>query len=190
MSRERASIDLDLSPAERRTFLALAAGHALFAVALLTIAPLIQDFGLYAITPLFGLPLLVAGPRDRVAVRALVLLPGFALAHYCAVYLAVSSIKLPFVGGGFADSPFVIGAIGGAVGGAASLLLCTLGGMMRPRMGAQATAGVLVLAAVGALGVWAIFQINGSDGEVAAMLSLYTPWQLVFAYLLAKLLRT
>jgi hypothetical protein len=185
-------LDLGLDRTELRTFLALAAGHLLFAAGLFTIAPLIQDYGLYAITPLFGLPLLVFGPKDRLAVRALVLLAGITAVHYFAVYLANESVAIPFSGHpGFIDSPWAPGAIGGLVGATGSFALLALSGMLRP--GGYATLGIAILAltVIGAVSVrYSVFgPHSGGDNGIVPLLWIYSPWQLAFAYFLAKLLK-
>jgi hypothetical protein len=189
---ENGGIELGFDAAERRTFLLLAAGHLLFAAALFTVAPLIEENGLYAIAPLFGVPLALLGRGDRRLVRALVLVVGFGLVHYGAVYCAVKSVRVPFTGEGFTDSLWIPGAIGGLIGAAGSFALCALAGLLRPGSRAMLAAGVAVLTAVGAVGVYMLMSRMGTTdgkGSVASYLFIYTPWQLAFAWFLAKLLR-
>jgi hypothetical protein len=183
-----AALDFRLSPAERWTFLWLAAGHLLFAIVLMAGGEALGDNGLYLITPLFGLPLVLLGPRDRLAARAFVLLIGFAAVHYGAVWLARNSYAVPFTGAGFTSDIGLCGAIGGAVGAAVSFALCRLFGLVRPGAGAMLVTGTLVLTIVGAVGV-SILMVNLKGESLAWMLLLYTPWQLAFAYFLAKTLR-
>lgn len=193
---ERADIggvDFGLDAAERRTFLLLVAGHLLFVAAMFTVAPQIGENGLYWIAPLFGLPLAVLGRGDRRLVRALVLILGFALIHYAAVFCAIKSVRVPFTGGGFTDSPWVPGAIGGSIGAVGSFALCALAGLLRPARRPQLAMATAALTAVGAVGVWLLLgRMGKTDGQetIASYLFVYTPWQLVFAYCLAKLLRS
>ena len=183
------TMNFRLNAAERRVFLLLAAGHVMFAVALLTLAERLGDYGLYAITPLFGLPLVLFGPRDRWRVRASVLLLGFALIHYAAVFFAGRSFRIPFSGQGFTDSLWIAGAIGGLVGAAGSLALCALGRMLRPASQAMLAIAVVALCLIGAVGVGLLFDRSDGPGASFRFFILYTPWQLAFAYFLAKLLR-
>ncbi len=186
-------LDPGLDRAELRTFLALAGGHLLFVAGMFVIAPLIGDYGLYAITPLYFLPLLAVGPKDQLAVRAAVLLLGITVVHYFAVFLAIKSIAMPFSGQqGFTDSPWVPGAIGGLVGAMGSVLLLMLGRMLRPGRRTTQWIAIALLTVIGAVSVrFAVFR-TGSEGDngVAPLLWIYTPWQLTYAYLLAKLLRS
>jgi hypothetical protein len=187
-----AGLNLRLDAAERRTFLLLTTGHVLFVVALFNAAKLSEDYGLYAITPLFGLPLVLFGPRDRRIARSIVLLLGFALVHYAAVYCAAKSLRLPFTGAGLTNALWVAGGIGGLIGGMGSLALCALGRLLRPGRPAMLAIAIAVLCAIGAVGVTLMFQgWDAMAGEmaIARYLILYTPWQLAFAYFLAKLLR-
>lgn len=184
-----AAFDFRLDRAERRTFLLLALGHLLFAIALMTVAASLGDYGFYLITPLFGLPLLVLGPRDHLAARAFVLLPGFAAIHYGAVWLAQQSYAVPFTDKGFTDLIPLCGAIGGLAGAAASFALCRLGGLLRPGSWPMALAGLAALTVLGAVGL-SIAIGNMGDSAVGWLLFLYTPWQLAFAYFLAKTLRS
>lgn len=170
---------------EWRTFLALAAGHLLFAAALVTVAEPLGDYGLYIITPLYALPLVLAGPKDRILVRILVLLIGFALVHYGASWCAAKSYRHPFTGEGLTDSLLVAGAIGGAVGAAGSLLLCRIGGLMRAGAEIALMAGIVLLATMGGVG---LSLALGEESKIG-LLALYTPWQLAFAWVLAKTLR-
>jgi hypothetical protein len=183
----RAGLDFGLSRTERRTFLALVAGHALFVLALFTVAEHLGEYGLYLITPLFGLPLLVTGPKARFAARALVLLVGFPLLHFAAATLARQCYRVPFAGEGFTDSLWLCGAIGGVAGAAGSFALCALCGIFRPGAGTMAVAGTIVLAVLGGVGLSAAVSFMPGDA-VAPLLLLYTPWQLAFAYFLAKTL--
>ena len=181
----RAGPDFGLNAGERRTLYALVAGHLLFVAALFTVAEWLGDYGLYIVTILYGLPLLLVGPRDRIAVRALVLLAGFPALHWAAASLARQAYSVPFTGQGFTDSMALCGAIGGAIGAAGSFALCALCGLLRPDARAMAIAGTLVLTILGALGLSAMFSLMPKE-SVTPMLLLYTPWQLAFAYFLAK----
>lgn len=183
-----AMLDLRLSPAERRTFLALALGHVLFAVALFTVAGALGEYAFYWITPLFGLPYLVLGPRGQLPARAFVLLIGFAAVHYGAALLASKCFAVPFTGTGLTGEIWICGAIGGAAGAVASFALCRLCGLLRPGGWGMLAAGTLTLTVLGAIGLSLAFTGWDKDA-VAPMLLLYTPWQLAFAWFLAKTLR-
>jgi hypothetical protein len=185
-------MDFTLSAGERRTFLLLAAGHVLFVAALFTVAERFHEYGLYVIAPLFGLPLAVMGRGDRRLVRALVLLLGFALVHYGAVFCATQSFHIPYSESGFTEEVWVSGAIGGAIGAGGAFLLCALAGLFRLERQGMLVAALIALTAIGALGVQIFFDhVGGTEGMAppTPYLFIYTPWQLAFAWFLAKLLR-
>lgn len=183
-----------LTPAERVTFKWLVLGHILYAVALYIVLAANLEMGNIWITPLFALPLVLLGPKDRVWIRALVLLVGFSGIHYLATILAADSYEpaISVAARRAGTSPLVPGLVGGAVGAAGSLALCALFRLTR-RDKATLTlglAGIVLLAIVGSLGVYGMLRgFGGAVGPIGPFLVLYTPWQIAFAYVLAKLLR-
>jgi hypothetical protein len=182
--------DFALSPEQRRAFLLMLAGHLLYAIAFYLAGMWLQiEYFNVWITPLFALPLLIWGPRDRLAVRALVLLVGFTAVHYVAMWAAISSVPIPTGRSGLSDSPWVPGAIGGAIGGIGSLGLCLLAGLLRPGTRSLCLLGVLLLTLVGSLGVANTAFATGGAARIFGWYVLYTPWQLAFAYVLAKVLK-
>lgn len=101
--------------------------------------------------------------------------------------LPAKSYRVPFHGEGLTDSILLAGAIGGAVGGAGSLLPCRIAGLVRPGADRMLIAGAVVLAGVGAVG---LSLTNIGAGTNLGLPPLYTPWQLAFAYVLARTLRS
>lgn len=180
-----------------RAFLLLVAGHVLFAAGLWALVhwqgPLLAT---WLITPLFGLPLVAFGGRQRMLARALVLLIGFTAVHYLAETLAFSNIRMAtpktLFEVSFSREPiqYLAGALGGAAGAAGcfSLLLLT---KFMPRDGKAiglAVLGTLALTAAGAIGLYQLL-ISPGDAGLGPWLILYTPWQLIFAAFLALLMR-
>lgn len=166
----------------------LALGHILYAIVLLVVAYWDVDLGNIWITPLFALPLVVAGGRKRLIERALVMLLGFTAIHYEAMSLTMSLYT----------QQLLPGAVGGGFGGLASLALCLLfrlAPLDRPTI-VWTLVGTLLLAVTGSLGVHLYLlamgaqnSLDGPLGSAVSMLLIYTPWQLVFAFVLAKVLK-
>ena len=182
----RSPTNLALDGAGVETFKWLVIGHVLFAIGLIVaLAAGVGRPGLW-LTPLFGLPLLWRTRDSRFWQKAAALLIGFAAAHYLAAE-AVAQYRQ--------QDAWVQGLAGGAVGAAVSLAICSVLGLLR---GSVATLvfvvfGVVVLALIGSMGVY-LFQTTGTTGEGllsdwAQMLKIYTPWQVVFAFVLAHTLR-
>ena len=182
----RSPFDLGFDLAAIETIKWLVLGHLLYVAGMSLALVIGLGNGNVWMTPLFGLPLLWAGRREREWQRALVVVVGFTAAHALGCWVALRYN----VG---AEGSLIPGLAGGAAGAASALLLCWICGMLRP--GAPtivfACFGVLLLAAVGGFGVY-MFQTSTGQGTFAgALISrlwLYTPWQLVFAYVLAKAL--
>jgi len=172
---------------EWRTLGLLVAGMALFTLALAfsPIRPAI--LAMFVLTPLFGLPWLLFGPYDRMLFRIAVVVLGFPLAHCLAVgagfALALSRPGFPFTSAGLDDSMAQAGALAGLVGCGLSLLLCSLCGLTRSGKRTTMALGTLLL---GGVGTAALCFINGERGYLATD----AIWQGVFAYILAKVLRT
>jgi hypothetical protein len=171
------------------TFKWLIAGHLLYVVGLLIAASMSIEMGNIWVTPLFGLPLLWAERKHRPWLKALVFVIGFTSAHYCGEWIAIKSYQPS------AELALLPGLWGGLLGGGLALAACFVLGLCRPGVPTMVLGlfGLGLLGVAGALGVY--MYVSGgpaSDGPVAAvmhMLWIYTPWQVVFAYVLAKVLR-
>ncbi|MES2444477.1 MAG: hypothetical protein V4574_16750 [Pseudomonadota bacterium] len=179
--------DLGFGHGALETFKWLIVGHLLYVVGLIVAMALEIDRGNIWVTPLFGLPLLWAERKHRPWLRALVFVVGFTAAHWLAVRFAVES-----AGG---DAMMTPGLVGGAVGAAISLVACAVLGLFRPGVPTLvlAACGIVLLAATGSFGVYMYLNSSGGTGgftsEILRMLWIYTLWQVVFAYVLAKTLR-
>jgi hypothetical protein len=190
MAEARSRFDPGLDAAELRTFLLLLGGHVLFFAVFFAAGALLEGNSLYLAAAVYGLPLVLFGPRDRRLERVLVLLVGIGVIHFCAVYLAIQSVPIPFTRPGLTDSVWVPGAIGGLVGAAGTFALCALAGLVRPGKRVTMIVATLVLTVIGSLGVrFGILREGPPAGDFAPFVIIYTPWQLVFAYFLAKTLR-
>lgn len=178
--------DLSFDPASLETIKWLILGHILFLVGLAAILYARVDNGHVWITPLFGLPLLWATRSHRNWGLALVLLVGFTAAHYIAAKLAIDSYH--------PGAEMTPGLIGGAVGAAGSMVLCAIFKLLRADTATFVFAafGVALLAGVGSFGVY-MYLTSGPAAHFGdtfvRMLWIYTPWQLTFAYVLAKTLK-
>jgi len=132
------------------------------------------------------LPLVWRSRDYRLVQKVVVLLVGFAAAHWFGAYLAERF---------YHDKAILAGATAGVVGAGVSLVLLAVFGLMRPGAAAIifAVFGTILLAAIGSMGVYLYQTTGGTDtsilGQLLNMLKIYTPWQLVFAYVLAKVLR-
>jgi len=178
--------DLALNPAALETFKWLVLGHVLYVVGLEVVLYLHIDNGAVWITPLFGLPFVWHERHHRGAVKALVFFGGFTLMHYVAL-MTVSGITGDSVG-------FLRGFVGGAIGGGGCLLLCAIFGLLRKGSSLTFEAfGTVLLGAVGSFCLY-MYLTTGATGDTFASdivqpLKIYTPWQVVFAYVLARVLR-
>ncbi len=177
-----------MAGASRQTaaFRLLGAGAALFAIALAILAwrgePVVTTA--YMLTPLFGLPFLAAAARRPGAWRAclyfLILLPAF---HYLATVAAIKA-----TGSELDLGLFVAGLAGGAVGSALSLLPF-LQISRHPRRRLLVLAGIALLALLGGAGLWAGEGLSRQlGGQYALIALLFLPWQILFAWLLSRLL--
>lgn len=178
---------------EVRTFLWFALGHGLFAAALLPAMTAALFLGNVLITPLFALPYLIATRRERLWMKLLAMVPGFTAIHYYAQYLTMQQL---FPAGSSLGDPHTLssllpGAVGGLAGGAASLLLCALLRLTKPgpNTAAWIAGGTVALGVAGSLGVYGYFAVVDHTGMLLALLTIYTPWQLLFGAVLAKVLR-
>jgi hypothetical protein len=178
--------DLALNPAALETFKWLALGHVLYAIGLAFVVYFHIDNGAVWITPLFGLPFVWRERQHRAGVKALVFFLGFTLMHYVAL-MTVSGMRGDEIG-------FLRGFVGGAVGGGGALLLCGIFGLLRKGSSLTFEAfGTVLLGAVGSFCLYMYLTTGGSGGTIASdivqPLKIYTPWQIVFAYVLARVLR-
>jgi hypothetical protein len=179
--------NLGFDPVALETFKWLIAGHILYifglAIALLVKLP---DGNIW-ITPLFGLPVLWMGRRGREWARILVFVVGFTALHYLAVRLAVRYSN--------GEPSLIPGLVGGAAGAAGSLALCWIFRLFRPGVPTLVFAvfGIALLAVVGAIGVYLYLSPMSSRSAFLdaylRMLCIYVPWQVVFAWVLAKVLK-
>jgi hypothetical protein len=185
--------DLALDWAALEAFKWLVVGHVLFAIllGLLVLADANATLGVsvspFWLTPFFTLPLVWAGRGHMLVPKVAALLVGFTVAHW----LAMQSISLVNA----IEHPMLPGLIAGAVGAGLSLLFVLLGGLARHGAPTAifAVFGAALLAGVGSLVVY-LYMTTGSGGESGAaqwiqLMKIYTPWQIAFAYVLAKVLR-
>ncbi len=178
--------DLALNPAALETFKWLVLGHVLYVVGLAVVLYFEIPNGAVWITPLFGLPFVWQERGHRPGVKALVFFGGFTLMHYVAL-MTVSGIAGDEVG-------FLRGFVGGAVGGGGCLLLCAIFGLLRKGSSLTFEAfGTVLLGAVGSFCLYMYLTTGASSDTFASdliqPLKVYTPWQIAFAYVLARVLR-
>jgi len=185
--------DVGLEMAAMETIKWLILGHLLFLGGVALALLLRIDMGPVWMTPLFGLPLLWAGRRHRQWARIAVFLLGFTAVHYLAVTVAqrtFSPAGMLFPNG----SSMLAGLYGGAIGAAGSFALCFVFRQLREGVATLVLTvfGTLMLTGVGGIGVYLFLNGGGGgDGFASAfmqMVWIYSPWQLLFAYLLAKTL--
>lgn len=184
----RSPFDLGLDSAGLEAFKWLVAGHILFAIGLAAMVMLRIENGGVLMTPLFAIPLIWKGRGHRLWAKIAVLIVAFTAAHWLAAQVAQS----------FNDdsrASLIPGLVGGGVGAAISLALCAVAGLLRPGVATLVFAvfATALLACVGSLAIY-LFQTTGAHGasfvsEWVQMLKIYTPWQIAFAYVLARLLR-
>lgn len=178
--------DLALKPAALEMFKWLVLGHVLYVIGLAMLLYLQVDNAAVWATPLFGLPFVWQEREHRVVVKALVFFVGFTLMHYVALK-TVSGITGDQVG-------FLRGFVGGAIGAGGCLLLCAVFGLLRKGSSLTFEAfGTLLLGAVGSFVLY-LYLTTGASGDsfassVVQLLKIYTPWQVIFAYVLARVLR-
>ena len=183
------SFDLALGSRALDTFKWLVLGHILYVIGLGFVIYFRVPNGAVWVTPLFGLPILYHERRHRFWPKAFVFLIGFTVMHYVALMTATGLYH--------DDIGFVEGFIGGFVGAAGTLLLCGGFGLLRPGSSLIFEGfGTILLGAVGSFCVY-LYLTTGATGAAGDSfvsdwvqpLKVYTPWQLVFAYVLAKVLR-
>ncbi|MGQ0659583.1 hypothetical protein [Sphingosinicella sp.] len=186
MMANNSSFSLGLSSGAARAFMWLVAGHFLYVAGLAVVINANVERGNIWITPLFGIVWLLASAKGRFWARALLVIVAFTAIHYLAVEAAIQSYS--------GESTWVAGAVGGAVGSAASLILGILLGLLRRDSQALTLAaiGTLLLILVGSFGVHMYLSATpaGREGGLLDLLWIYTPWQVSFAYVLAKLLKS
>lgn len=179
--------ELTLDSAGTQAFVWLVIGHVAYVIGLTLALWLGLENALIWATPLYAAPLIWKTHSHRLVPKLIVLIVGVTAAHWLGTKVAT--------GMGTESGAFMPGLVGGAIGAGASLALCWAAGLLRPG-GANlvfAAFGTLLLAGVGGLGVYLYLTTGDTGGsvfeQVVQLLKIYTPWQVVFAYVLAKLLR-
>lgn len=179
--------DLALDWAAFEAFKWLVLGHILFVIGLASILYLRIPYGAIWATPLLAAPLVWKGREHRLWAKVAVLLIGFTVAHYFGV-LAAQAAHHP-------DPSLLPGFAGGVAGTTVALVLCGLSGLLRHGAASMVFAvfGVVLLAMTGSLTVY-LYLTTGGSGDtpfsaLVQLLKIYTPWQILFAYVLAKVLR-
>ncbi|MEZ0242956.1 MAG: hypothetical protein ACAH11_06240 [Sphingomonas sp.] len=185
--------DLGLEMAAMESIKWLILGHLLFLAGLALALLMRLEMAPVWATPLFGLPLLWAGRHHRQWARAFVFLIGFTAIHYLAIWATKESYS-PAANPQLLGDALVSGFYGGAIGAVGGFGLCAVFRQLRDGVPTLifATFGSLLLAGVGSLGVYLFLNTGGpargfADGFVQ-MVWIYSPWQLLFAYFLAKTL--
>jgi len=178
--------DLALNPAALEMFKWLVLGHILYIIGLAVVIYFHIENGAVWITPLFGLPFVWQERHHRPAVKALVFFVGFTLMHYVALK-TVSGISGDEVG-------FLRGFVGGMIGAGGSLLLCAIFGLLRKGSSLTFEAfGTVLLGAIGSFCLYLYLTTGGTGNSFVSdwiqPLKIYTPWQVAFAYVLARVLR-
>lgn len=179
--------NLGFDPVALETFKWLILGHLLYLIGLAVALSVELSMGNVWITPLFVLPLLWRERAGRDWLRILVFVVGFTALHYLAVKMAIGQSS--------GESSMMPGLVGGAVGAAGSLALCWVCRQFRPGIPTLVFAafGVALLALVGGVGVYMYLNpMSSRSGFLDSYLRLlwvYIPWQVVFAYVLAKVLK-
>ena len=181
----RSPFDLPLDFAAGSAFKWLVVGHVLFAVSLGLLA--VEKINPYWLTPLFALPLVWAGRGHKLWAKVAVLLVGFTAAHWLAMQLAQQVDAV--------HNPMLPGLVAGGAGAGLALLLVFASGLARSGVATAVFAlfGTVLLAGIGSLVVY-LYMTGGassaaSAGQWVQLLKIYTPWQIAFAYVLAKVLR-
>jgi hypothetical protein len=175
-----------MTDTSRRPFLLFVAGALLYFAAAAIAGRLVKADDPLAtlewLMPAFGLPYLLLGRRRgwRTALYFLLLVPAI---HYAAVFAAIESTN----GRG---SGWLPGATGGLVGSFLSFAALLALGLARPRSAPLMGFGIVLLTLLGAIGVSKMDAFAGTalDDE-GLLLVLYLPWQIVFGFLLSRLLR-
>lgn len=181
------SFNLALDSAAGTAFKWLVLGHLFFIAALCVLTLANVANGAVWITPLLTLPLVWAGRSHKLAMKVAVLIVGLTFAHWAAAQLA-NQVSLT------AD-PMRFGLIGGGVGSGLALLFVLGSGLGRPGIATAifAVFGAALLAGLGALVVYlymtTVTANQGFPGDWLQLLKIYVPWQIAFAFVLAKILR-
>jgi hypothetical protein len=182
--------DLGLEMAAMESIKWLILGH-LFYLAGLALALLMRlETGMVWMTPLFGLPLLWAGRNHAQWGRILVFTVGFTAVHYLAVTATSQAVS-----NSLNTNPLLPGFYGGAIGAVGAFALCMIFRQLREGTATLilGTFGSLILAGVGSVGVYMLANSGGADKSFAnqfmQLVMVYSPWQLLFAYFLAKTLK-
>jgi hypothetical protein len=181
------SFNLALDSAAGTAFKWLVLGHLFFIAALCVLTLASVSNGAVWITPLLTLPLVWAGRSHRLVIKLAVLVVGVTFAHWAAAQLASEF--------GLTADPMRFGLVGGAVGSGLALLFVLGSGLGRPGIATPifAVFGTAFLAGLGALVVYlymtTVVPNQGFPGDWLQLLKIYVPWQIGFAFVLAKVLR-
>ncbi|MBC9031125.1 hypothetical protein IAG41_01850 [Sphingomonas sp. JC676] len=184
--------DIALDWAALEAFKWLVLGHIVYVVGLAVAFFLKIPNGVIWMTPLFAAPLVWKGRGHRLWPKVLALIVGVTVAHYLGMQAAASAQESQ----GLLTEPSLLpGFVGGAVGAVVSMGLCAVFGLMRPGAATLIFAlfGAVLLSLVGGLGVY-LYLTTGARGDtfisaLMQLLKIYTPWQIAFAYVMAKVLR-
>ena len=177
---------MDDGSERRKSFILFVGGALLYAAAAaLCVAGRIEGGGhlLELLTPLFGLPYLLARRRGGWALAAyfILLLPAF---HFAAIQVAIKTQSWP------EGSLFLAGMAGGLVGAILSFAALRVLRLNRPGPAlGTILAAIVILVFLGGVGVWQMnFLKDPALRDYGLLLSLYLPWQIAFGFFLAKLL--
>ncbi|GEM_PF-1075949 len=181
------SFNLALDSAAGTAFKWLVLGHLFFIAALCVLTLANVANGAVCLTPLLTLPLVWAGRSHKLSMKIAVLIVGVTAAHWAAAQLSgqINAVA----------NPMLPGLVGGAVGSGIAFALVLLTGLGRPGVasGIFALFGTVMLAGLGALVVYLYMTTGntreGFPGDWIQLLKIYVPWQIGFAFVLAKLLR-
>ncbi|NIJ63838.1 hypothetical protein FHR20_000769 [Sphingomonas leidyi] len=181
------SFNLALDSAAGTAFKWLILGHLFFIAGLCVLTLANVANAAVWLTPLLTLPLVWAGRGHKLAMKVAVLIVGLTFAHWAGAQLA-NQVNA-------STDPMRFGLIGGGVGAGLALLFVLGSGLGRRGIAPVifAVFGTAMLAGLGALVVY-LYITTGSTSETfpgnwVQLLKIYTPWQIGFAFVLAKVLR-
>jgi hypothetical protein len=189
------SFDIALDWAGFEAFKWLVLGHIVYAIGLGLAFSLEIPNGVIWMTPLFAAPLVWKGRGHRLWAKVLALIVGVTAAHYLGMQAAAYAQQYQATLSAVPEPSLLPGFAGGAVGAVVALGLCAVFGLVRPGAATWIFVlfGVVLLALIGGLGVY-LYLTTGARGDTLVsalmqLLKIYTPWQIAFAYVLAKVLR-
>ena len=189
------SFDIALDWAGFEAFKWLVIGHIVYALGLALAFSLEIPNGVIWMSPLFAVPLVWKGRGHRLWAKVLALVVGFTIAHYLGMQAAWYTQQYQASLSTVVEPSLLPGFVGGGVGAIVALGLCAVFGLMRPGAATLVFSvfGIVLLALIGGLGVY-LYLTTGARGDtfisaLMQLLKIYTPWQIAFAYVLAKVLR-